>query len=70
VLAAGLTELIGPLVYADTSRRGYLLVTATPAECRADWVYVSTVTSRTYTVVSDKALRVLPGTGNRKVVAV
>lgn len=69
-LAAGLTELIGPLVYADTSRRGYLVVTATPAECRADWVYVSTVTSRTYTVVSDKALRVLPGAGNRKVVAV
>jgi alkaline phosphatase D len=68
VLAAGLTELIGPLVYADTSRRGYLLVTATPAECRADWVYVSTVASRTYTVVSDKALRVLPGVGNRKVV--
>lgn len=69
-LAAGLTELIGPLVYADTSRRGYLVVTATPAECRADWVYVNTVTSRTYTVVSDKALRVLPGAGNRKVVAV
>jgi alkaline phosphatase D len=69
-LAAGLTELIGPLVYADTSRRGYLVVTATPAECRADWVYVSTVTSRTYTTVSDKALRVLPGVGNRKIVAV
>jgi alkaline phosphatase D len=69
-LAAGLTELIGPLVYADTARRGYLVVTATPAECRADWVYVSTVTSRTYTVVSDKALRVLPGVGNRKVVTV
>ncbi|WP_310461455.1 alkaline phosphatase D family protein [Sphaerotilus sp.] len=39
-----------------------------PVECRADWVYVSTVASRTYTVVSDKALRVLPGVGNRKVV--
>ena len=70
VLAASLTELIGPLVYADTARRGYLVVTATPAECRADWVYVSTVTSRTYTTVSDKALRVLPGVGNRKIVAV
>jgi alkaline phosphatase D len=70
VLAAGLTELIGPLVYADTSRRGYLLVTATLAECRADWVYVNTVESRTYTVVSDKALRVLPGAGNRTIVGV
>jgi alkaline phosphatase D len=69
-LAAGLTELIGSLVYADTSRRGYLVVTATPAECRADWVYVSTVAARAYTVVSDKALRVLPGEGNRKIVGV
>jgi len=69
-LAAGLTQLIGPLEYCDTSRRGYLLLTATASECRADWVYVNTVTSRTYTAVTDKALRVLPGAGNRKITSV
>jgi alkaline phosphatase D len=69
-LAAGLTQLIDPLVYCDTSRRGYLLLTATTAECRADWVYVNTVTSRSYTAVTDPALRVLPGAANRRVVAV
>lgn len=69
-LSAGLPALIGPLQYADTSRRGCLLLTATASECRADWLFVSTVASSTYTAVSDKALRVLPGVGNRKVVAV
>lgn len=70
VLAASLEQLIGPLQYTDTARRGYMLVTATPTECRCDWVYVNTVASRTYTAVSDRALRTLPGTGNRRIVAV
>jgi len=69
-LAAGLTQLIDPLVYCDTSRRGYLLLTATATECRADWVYVDSVTRRSYTAVADQALRVLPGGANRRVVAV
>jgi alkaline phosphatase D len=69
-LAAALTSLIGPLQYCDTSRRGYLLLTATAAECRADWVYVNTIASRSYTAVSDRALRVLPGAANRRIVAV
>ena len=69
-LAAGLTQLIGPLQYCDTARRGYLLLTATASECRGDWIYVNTVTSRSYTAVSDQSLRVLPGAGNRRIVAV
>lgn len=68
-LAASLTALIGPLQYCDTARRGFMLLTATSAECRADWFYVSTIQSRTYTAVTDKALKVLPGAGNRKIVA-
>jgi alkaline phosphatase D len=70
LVAGGLTQLIGPLEYADTARRGYMVITATPNECRADWVYVSTIASRTYTSVADKALRTLPGAANRKLVAV
>lgn len=70
LLAAALTELIDPLVYCDTARRGYLLLTATAAECRADWVYVDTVASRDYEAVTDRSLRVLPGAANRRIVEV
>ena len=69
-LAASLAQLIVPLQYCDTARRGYLLLTATTAQCRADWVYVSTVSSRTYTATTGKSLRVLPGSGQRKISAV
>ncbi len=68
-LAASLTQLIGPLQYCDTARRGYMVLTATATECRAEWTYVNTVTSRSYTAVTDKALKVLPGAANRKIVA-
>jgi len=69
-VAAGLEQLIGPLVYAETASRGYMLVTATPGECRATWRYVSTVKSPTYTASTGKELRVLPGAGNRRLVPV
>jgi alkaline phosphatase D len=67
-LAASLEQLIDPLVYTDTSRRGYSLITATAAECRCDWIFVSTIASRTYTATTGKSLRMLPGSGNRKLV--
>ena len=67
-VAAGLTQIIGPLQYAETARRGFLIVTATEHACRAEWRYVSTVKSRLYTVVKGPALRMLPGAGNRKLV--
>jgi alkaline phosphatase D len=68
--ARGLEALIGPLVYADTSRRGFLLITATAAECRADWRFVSTVLSKVYSTSVGRSLRVLPGSGNRRVVEI
>ncbi|WP_295760627.1 alkaline phosphatase D family protein [Undibacterium sp.] len=70
VLAAGLEQLIGPLVYAETKNRGFMIVTATPAETRAEWRYVSTVKSKTYTMVPGKTLKTLPGAANRKLLAV
>ena len=70
VLAGALTELIGPLQYADTSRRGFMLITATAQECRSDWVFVSTITSRDYTASVGKSLKVLPGQGQRKLTTV
>ncbi|MBR7747922.1 alkaline phosphatase D family protein [Undibacterium baiyunense] len=68
-VAAGLEQIIAPLVYAETKSRGYMLVTATPSEARCEWRYVSTVKSKTYTAVSGKTLKVLPGKANRKLLS-
>jgi alkaline phosphatase D len=68
VLAAGFTQIVGPLQYADTARRGFMVVTATREACRAEWRYVSTVKSRSYTMANGPALRVLPGAANRRLV--
>ena len=65
-LAGALTQLIEPLAFADTSRRGYMVVTATPAECCCDWVFVSTVLSREYEVVPGPSWRTLPRAGQRR----
>jgi alkaline phosphatase D len=70
VLAAGLTQLIEPLQWCDTSRRGYLIVTATPQACRADWVFVNAIDSRSYVSSVGRSLQVLPGAANRKIVEV
>ena len=58
-LAAALQQLIKPLKYCDTSRRGYMLVTATADACRADWVYVNTISSRQFTASTEASMKVL-----------
>ncbi|MEI2415032.1 alkaline phosphatase D family protein [Orrella sp. JC864] len=58
----------GTLKYADTSQRGYMVVTATHAELRADWHYVSTVKDEQYTATLGHSLRTLPGAGQRTLV--
>lgn len=68
-LAAGLTQLIGPLQYCDAHRRGYMVVTATASDVRAEWRYVSTIDSRSFTVASDPVLKVRPGAGQRRIEA-
>ena len=70
LVAAGLESTIGPLKYANTGDRGYMVVTATPGECRADWHYVSTVKAAEYTLLAGKSLRTLPGVANRRLVPV
>ena len=69
-VAAGLQQIIGPLVYAETASRGYMPVAATPDECRAAWRLVSTVKSTNYSAFTGRELRTLPGVDNRKVVEV
>ena len=52
VQAAGIfTGVIDMLNYADTSRRGFLLMTFTPTAATGDWYFVNTVKSSSYTVV-------------------
>lgn len=69
-IAAGLEQVIGPLVYAETEHRGFMIVTATASQAWAEWRYISTVKSKTYTVLPGKTLRTLPGAANRKLLAV
>ncbi|MFM9435032.1 alkaline phosphatase D [Janthinobacterium sp. CG_23.3] len=69
-VAAGLEQVIGPLVYAETEHRGFMIVTATQSQAWAEWRYVSTVKSQTYTALPGKTLRTLPGAANRKLLAV
>ncbi|MFZ5519791.1 MAG: alkaline phosphatase D family protein [Pseudomonadota bacterium] len=69
LVAAGLTQIIGPLQYANTKDRGYMVITATPQECRAEWHYVSTITSRSYGTFNGPVWRTLPGAGARRLVA-
>jgi alkaline phosphatase D len=69
-VAAGLTQLIGPLQYANTGDRGFMVVTATHSECVARWHYVSTVKSAGYFRIDGPAMKTFPGAGNRRLLAV
>jgi alkaline phosphatase D len=69
LLSDGFRRMIDDLRYAETSKRGYAVLTLTPAEARCDYVEISTVLSRDYTVRTAAALRVLPGAGNLQVLA-
>jgi alkaline phosphatase D len=70
LVAAGLAQLIGPLQYANTHQRGFMLVTATHEACEAEWRYVDTVKQTDYQPVQGPTLRTLPGASNRRIVAV
>ena len=61
-------RMMPELRYAQTSRRGYLIVTLTPAAATADWVFVSSVFENSYSASSGATLRMLPGGGNRNLV--
>lgn len=67
-LAGALQQLIGPLVYADTSRRGFLVITATRSELQAQWRYVDTITERHYRVEDGPTLQTLLGAEGRRIV--
>lgn len=45
VIRAGLLQSSPGLTWCDTSRRGYLTLSFTPAETRCDWVFMETIQS-------------------------
>jgi alkaline phosphatase D len=67
-VARMMEQLIAPLYYAQTSKRGYMIVTATSDEVRCDWRFVDTVHSHQYTAATERSLRTLAGPGNRRIV--
>jgi alkaline phosphatase D len=66
--AAVWQQLVGPLVYANTHQRGYLAVTATRSEMRAEWWYVDSILTRSASATLGRTLRTLPDSGGRRVV--
>jgi alkaline phosphatase D len=55
--------LVNDLDYADTTRRGYLLMTATSNDVKGEYVYVSTVKSQTYVASVGKTVTVTAAGG-------
>ena len=70
VLTDAFPKMVKDLRYAETSKRGYLVLTATPAEVRGDWIEISTVVSHSYSASTVKSLRALPGAGNLDLIPV
>ena len=61
-IGAGL-GLIDDVNYCDTTRRGYLVMTVTPAEVKAEYVYVSSVKQPTYTTTVGRTISVAATAG-------
>jgi alkaline phosphatase D len=61
-VGAGL-GLIDDLNYSDTIRRGYLLMTVTAESVKGEYVFMSTVKSKTYTAVVGKTITVAAANG-------
>lgn len=59
--------LIDDLNYVDTVQRGYMQLTVSAAEVKGEFVYVSTIKSKTYTSAVGKTVTV-PATGDVKYV--
>ncbi|MYN47705.1 alkaline phosphatase [Pseudoduganella sp. FT93W] len=66
-VAAMMVDLIAPLYYAQTSKRGYMIITASHEQVRCDWRFVDTVLQREFEAATERSLRTLPGPGNRRI---
>ena len=69
ILADAFKKMVADLRFAETSKRGYLVLTLSPAEARGDWIEVSTVFSHSYSTAISGSMRALPGPTNLDLVA-
>jgi alkaline phosphatase D len=67
LLADAFKRMVDDLRYAETSKRGYIVLTLTTSEARCEYIEISTVFSRDYSVRLAATLRVLPGVSNLQV---
>ena len=63
-------KMVKDLRYAETSKRGYVVITLTSAEVRADFTEISTVLSHDYSARVAMSLHALPGAGGLDVLPV
>ncbi len=66
-LADSFIQMVPDLRYAQTSDRGYLLVTLSPAQARADYVFVGSVFANDLKSSIDRSLATRPGAAGRKI---
>jgi alkaline phosphatase D len=69
LVAAAMRRFIKTLQYAEAKSRGFIVLTVTPSETRAEYRFVSTVKARNYTASIGTVLKTLPGVANRKIVS-
>jgi alkaline phosphatase D len=70
VLSDAFPKMVKDLRYAETSKRGYIVLTLTPGEARADFMEINTVLSRDYSARVAMSLHALPGAGGLEVLPV
>ena len=61
ILEDAFPEMVDDLRYAETSKRGYIVLTLTPGEARSDWIQVDTVFSRSFDAKTVLSLKTTPG---------
>ncbi|MBU2873236.1 alkaline phosphatase D family protein [Marinobacter salexigens] len=68
----GISLLADDLDYLNLNQRGYMMVTFTADEARADWCFVDTIKARDYAIDATRSTsrRVRPGMGNRRLESV
>jgi alkaline phosphatase D len=64
VLTDAFPKMVTDLRYAETTKRGYLLLTLSAADARGDWIEVDTVFSHDYSVRTAASFHALPGAAN------
>lgn len=64
-VADSFVRMMPDLQYAETTSRGYLVLTVTPDAVQGQWVFVSSVLQNSFSKSESPLFRTLPGAGNR-----